>query len=150
MRNQDVYILLLFVCPFWVDSLTVAASKSTIGVNSMHNKNVYVHDGREIMLLEQWEENWLTTPAPRRKVSQPLALIVYTIHTCELESFAIRLLPVDPVGAAETREAAENAITRTEMSEKRMIVSRTSLIGICADHGYLTVHGLLTGMTEKS
>ena len=56
---------------------------------------------------------------------------------------ALRLPPVlDPVGAEETREAAENAIARTEMSEKRMIDTRTSLIRIRADDGYLTVHGL--------
>ena len=54
------------------------------------------------------------------------------------------------VGPAETREAAENAITRTEIRERRMIVSRTSLIRIYADQGYLTAHGLFTGMTENS
>jgi hypothetical protein len=29
-----------------------------------------------------------------------------------------------------------------------LIVSRASLIRICADHGYLAAHGLFTGMTE--
>ena len=59
----------------------------------------------------------MTTPAPRRKASQPLALGAYTIHTLG-ESFGLRLNSDGlGVGAAETREAAENAITRTEMRE---------------------------------
>ena len=52
-----------------------------------------------------------------------------------------------PAGAAETREAAENAIAMKEMRERRMIVSRTSLIRI--RDGYLTTHGLFKGMTGK-
>ena len=84
-----------------------------------------------------------------------MTLIAYTIHTWRLRSFGLPapvvLCPVvlDPP-SAEIREAAENAITRTEMRERRMIVSRTSLIRICADHRYLTAHGLFTGMTENS
>ena len=35
-------------------------------------------------------------------------------------------------------------ITRMEMREKCMIVSRTSLISICADHAYSTAHRQLT------
>ena len=57
---------------------------------------------------------------------------------------------LSPVGAAETREAAENAITRAEMRERRMIVSRTSLIRICTDHEYLTARGQVIGVTENS
>jgi hypothetical protein len=93
----------------------------------------------------------LATPTPRRKVSQPLTLIAYKVHTLgELFGIGLDPDPSVPVGAAETREAAENAITRMEMRERRIIVSRTSLIRICADHGYLTTHGPFTGMTESS
>ena len=76
------------------------------------------------------------------QINQPLALIAYTIHTLG-KPFGLGLDPDPPVpvGAAETREAAENAITKTEMRERRMmIVSRTGLISICADNGYLTAH----------
>ena len=115
MRNHDIHSPVHSPVP-------VAASKSTIGVNY---NDVYV-------LAQTCDEDELATPAPRRKVSQPLALIAYTIHTLG-KPFGLGLDPDPPVpvGAAETREAAENAITKTEMRERRMmIVSRTGLIRI--------------------
>ena len=108
MRNHDIH-----------SPISVAASKSTFGVNY---NDVYV-------LAQAWDEDELATPAPRRKVSQPLALIAYTIHTLG-EFFELDPGPPVPVGAAETKEAAENAIRTTEIRERRMIVSRTSLIRI--------------------
>ena len=60
------------------------------------------------------------------QINQPLALIAYTIHTLG----GLDPGPPVPVGAAETKEAAENAIRTTEMRERRMIVSRTGLIRI--------------------
>ena len=46
-----------------------------------------------------------------------------------LGPFAFRLFIVDPgVGAAETRDAVDNAITTTEKRERRMINSRAGLI----------------------
>ena len=113
MRNHDIHSPVH--SPVSVP-VPVAASKSTIGVNY---NDVYV-------LAQTCDEDESATPAPRRKVSQPLALIAYTIHTLG----GLDPDPPVPVGAAETKEAAENAIRTTEMRERRMIVSRTGLIRI--------------------
>ena len=79
-----------------------------------------------------------------------VVLPVAVLPVAVLVPVAAGAVVVDPMGPAETREVAENAITRTEMRERRMIVSRTSLIRIYSDHGYLTCAWTFTGMTENS
>jgi hypothetical protein len=105
---------------------TVAASKSTIGVNNMHlNSDVHALVVWQPIIFQHQAKQ---APVPRRKVGQLLALIAYTIHTLD-KSLGLRLESLSPVvllgsvGAAETREATGNAITRTEMRERRMFGS---------------------------